>query len=38
MKKNFIYSRSNEKWKGKVALHGWIYRARGSNKMKFIIL
>ena len=27
-----------EKAKGKVAVHGWIYRERGSNKLKFIIL
>jgi asparaginyl-tRNA synthetase len=24
--------------KGKVALRGWVYRERGSNKMKFIVL
>lgn len=27
-----------EKAKGKVAVRGWIYRERGSNKLKFIIL
>jgi len=27
-----------KKGKGKVAVRGWIYRARGSNKFKFIIL
>ncbi len=27
-----------KKGSGKVALHGWIYRERGSNKIKFIIL
>ncbi len=27
-----------KKGKGKVALHGWVYRERGSNKLKFIIL
>lgn len=27
-----------KKGSGKVAVRGWIYRARGSNKMKFIVL
>lgn len=27
-----------KKGKGKVAIRGWIYRERGSNKMKFLIL
>ena len=27
-----------KKGKGKVAIRGWIYRERGSNKMKFIVL
>ncbi|MCK4647739.1 asparagine--tRNA ligase, partial [Candidatus Pacearchaeota archaeon] len=27
-----------KKGKGEVALHGWVYRARGSNKFKFIVL
>ena len=27
-----------KKGSGKVAVHGWVYRERGSNKMKFIIL
>lgn len=27
-----------KKGSGKVAVHGWIYRERGSNKMKFIVL
>lgn len=27
-----------KKGKGKVAVRGWIYRERGSNKMKFIVL
>ncbi len=27
-----------KKGKGSVAVHGWIYRERGSNKMKFLVL
>jgi asparaginyl-tRNA synthetase len=27
-----------DKKKGKVAVRGWVYRERGSNKMKFIVL
>jgi len=27
-----------KKGSGKVALHGWVYRERGSNKLKFLIL
>jgi len=27
-----------KKGKGKVAVRGWVYRERGSNKMKFIVL
>jgi asparaginyl-tRNA synthetase len=27
-----------KKGSGKVAIHGWIHRERGSNKMKFIVL
>ncbi len=27
-----------KKGKGKVAVHGWVYRERGSNKIKFIVL
>lgn len=27
-----------KKGKGKVALRGWVYRERGSNKLKFIVL
>jgi len=39
MKEKFIsISEAMKKGKGKVALHGWIYRERGSNKMKFIVL
>ena len=29
---------SMKKRKGKVAVRGWIYRERGSNKMKFLVL
>ncbi len=39
MKEKFLsIQEAMKNGKGKVALHGWIYRARGSNKMKFIIL
>ncbi len=31
-------SEAMSKGSGKVAVHGWIYRERGSNKMKFIVL
>jgi len=27
-----------KKGKGEVALHGWVHRSRGSNKLKFIVL
>ena len=27
-----------KKGKGEVAVHGWIYRERGSNKIKFLVL
>ena len=27
-----------DKKKGKVAVRGWVYRERGSNKMKFLVL
>jgi asparaginyl-tRNA synthetase len=27
-----------KKGSGKVAIHGWVYRERGSNKLKFIVL
>ncbi len=27
-----------EKKKGKVAVHGWVYRERGSNEFKFLVL
>ena len=27
-----------EQGKGKVSIRGWIYRERGSNKLKFIVL
>ena len=27
-----------EKGKGKVAVRGWVYRERGSNKFKFLVL
>lgn len=29
---------SMKKGKGKVAVRGWVYRERGSNKMKFVVL
>jgi asparaginyl-tRNA synthetase len=39
MKGNFISIREAiKKGNGKVAVRGWIYRERGSNKMKFIVL
>ncbi|HEB46945.1 MAG TPA: asparagine--tRNA ligase, partial [Candidatus Pacearchaeota archaeon] len=31
-------SGSMKKGKGKVAVRGWIYRQRGSNEFKFLIL
>lgn len=31
-------SEAMKKGKGKVAVRGWVYRERGSNKMKFIVL
>jgi len=31
-------SEAVRKGKGKVALRGWVYRERGSNKLKFIVL
>jgi len=31
-------SEAMKKGSGKVALHGWVYRERGSNKMKFLVL
>src|SRR3989344_8754067 len=38
-KTNFIsISEAMAKGKGKVAVRGWIYRERGSNKMKFLVL
>ena len=27
-----------KKGKGQVSLRGWVYRERGSNKLKFIVL
>jgi len=39
MDKNFIsVQEAIDKKKGEVALHGWIYRERGSNQLKFIVL
>ncbi|MBU0906767.1 MAG: asparagine--tRNA ligase [Nanoarchaeota archaeon] len=36
---NFIpISEAMRKGKGKVAVRGWVYRERGSNKLKFIVL
>ncbi len=36
---NYIsISDAMKKGKGKVSVHGWVYRERGSNKMKFIVL
>lgn len=36
---NYIsISDAMKKGKGKVAVRGWVYRERGSNKMKFIVL
>src|SRR3990167_10022415 len=38
-KQNFIPIRkAMEQGKGKVAVRGWVYRERGSNKLKFIVL
>ena len=31
-------SEAIKKGKGDIALHGWVYRERGSNKFKFILL
>jgi len=39
MTKKFIsIAEAMKKGKGKVAVRGWVYRERGSNKMKFVIL
>ncbi|MBI2045737.1 asparagine--tRNA ligase [Candidatus Pacearchaeota archaeon] len=39
MTQNFIsISEAIKKAKGHVAVRGWIYRERGSNKMKFLVL
>jgi asparaginyl-tRNA synthetase len=39
MKENFIsIQEAIEKKKGEVAIRGWVYRERGSNAMKFIVL
>lgn len=38
MTKYISISEAMKKGKGKVAVHGWVYRERGSNKMKFIVL
>lgn len=39
MKQGFIpIKEAMKKGKGKVAVRGWIYRERGSNKFKFLIL
>ncbi|MBW2964751.1 asparagine--tRNA ligase, partial [Candidatus Woesearchaeota archaeon] len=27
-----------DKGSGEVAIHGWVYRERGSNKLKFVVL
>ena len=38
-KQNFIpISDAIKQGFGKVAIHGWVYRERGSNKLKFIVL
>ncbi len=38
-KQNFLsISDAMKQSKGKVAVRGWVYRERGSNKMKFIVL
>ncbi|MEK6817771.1 MAG: asparagine--tRNA ligase, partial [Nanoarchaeota archaeon] len=38
-KEKFIsISEAMKQGKGKVAVRGWVYRERGSNKMKFIVL
>jgi len=38
-KTNFIsISEAMKQGKGKVAVRGWVYRERGSNKVKFIVL
>lgn len=39
MKENFISIQDAiDRGKGKVSIRGWVYRERGSNKMKFIVL
>jgi asparaginyl-tRNA synthetase len=39
MSEKFIsISDAMKKGKGKVAVRGWVYRERGSNKMKFVVL
>ena len=38
MAKYISISQAMKKGKGKVAVRGWVYRERGSNKMKFIVL
>ncbi len=38
MAKYISIAEAMKKGKGKVAVRGWIYRERGSNKMKFIVL
>lgn len=39
MKHKFIsIQEAIQQGKGKVAVHGWVYRERGSNKLKFIVL
>lgn len=38
MNKYISIKEAMKKGKGKVALHGWVYRERGSNKMKFVVL
>src|SRR3989344_9317734 len=39
MKQKFIsISEAMERKSGKVAVRGWIYRERGSNKLKFLVL
>ncbi len=38
MEKFISIAEAIKKGKGKVAVHGWVYRERGSNKIKFIVL
>ncbi|OYT36887.1 asparagine--tRNA ligase [Candidatus Pacearchaeota archaeon ex4484_71] len=38
MVKFITISEAMQKGKGKVAVRGWVYRERGSNKLKFIVL